>query len=73
MPSSACLRTTALVVATIARSSAPASYGSPDSRACSGASSSRGRGRLPTCVVRIRRSLRFMSYDHGICALFCSL
>ena len=44
----------------IARSSATASYGSPDSRACNGASSSRGRGRLPTCVVRILRSPRFM-------------
>ena len=29
--------------------------------------------RLPTWVVRILRSLRFMSYDHGICAFFCSL
>src|SRR5262245_37037043 len=64
MPMSRCLRTTS---ATDAAKHCPyaASFFSPESRARLTAINSAGRGRLPTCVVRIRSLLDFTWFLPG--------
>src|SRR4029077_10373243 len=61
MPSSICLRTISPTAAESRAACAFSSMGLPSSLACTSASSSTGRGRLPTWVVRMRSVLRCMA------------
>src|SRR5262245_13651130 len=59
--SSACFRATSSTARATRASSSTSSYGLPASLACSSGMRSSGRGRLPTCVVRMRLLLRFIN------------
>src|SRR5207302_4989280 len=58
MPASSCLPTTAPTAASISRASSAGSTASPRSCRTRSSESRGGRGKLPTCVTRIRPSLR---------------
>src|SRR5262245_1452234 len=60
MPASTCLRTISRTFLASALSYAASSTFPPSKRACSAASMSAGRGRLPVWVVRMRSMLGFM-------------
>ena len=60
MPASTCLRTISRTLRASAFSYAASSTLPPSKRACSAASMSAGRGRLPVWVVRMRSVLRFI-------------
>src|SRR5262249_20644830 len=60
-PRSACFRVTSSTARATRASSATWSYDCPASRACKSGIRSSGRGRLPTCVVRMRLLLRFIN------------
>src|SRR5437868_8494369 len=68
MPTSACFRTTARTDSWTRRARFSSSYGSPESLAASMGIRSPGRGRLPTCVVRMRFVLRCMVFPEEILA-----
>src|SRR5262245_24322272 len=61
MPSSTCLRTTSPTASCKRRACAASSTGLPCCLASITASTSGGRGRLPTWVVRMRSLLRFIA------------
>src|SRR5512142_2795482 len=65
MPASCCFRTTSSTPRAIASSNFAASYGSPRSWAKRKSTTSWLRGRLPTCVVRIRSVLVFIESPPG--------